>query len=132
MGRGWAVRRQAGTDSTDSCFWPGSAAEVKSCGVFVDSKDWATPLLRLKGVGRGGEERGGKGRATWAMWGGWAREAGVARWGLIGEGQQLWGSVVRVNGWEGGQTCAWAWMGRAGNAQGKAAGHPLPVATAFW
>ena len=99
MGRGWAVRRQAGTDSTDSCFWPGSAAEVKSCGVFVDSKDWATPLLRLKGVGRGGEERGGKGRATWAMWGGWAREAGVARWGgtaAAGQGG--------AGGWVGGRS----------------------------
>ena len=53
-----------------------------------------------------------------------------------GEGQQRRGRVVRVGGWVGGQTWAWAWMGRAGNAQGKAQQqgrlNPLPAATAFW
>ena len=83
-------------------------------------------------VRRGGKELGGQGRAAWAMWGGWAREAGVARWG----GPAAAGKVEWVGGWGGGQTLAWAWMGRAGNAQGKAQQqgrlNPLPAATAFW
>ena len=82
-------------------------------------------------VGRGGEERGGReGRPGRCGAAGHARLA----W-RDGEGQQRRGRVVRVGGWVGGQTWAWAWMGRAGNAQGKAQQqgrlNPLPAATAF-
>ena len=83
-------------------------------------------------VGRGGEERGGReGRPGRCGAAGHARLA----W-RDGEGQQRRGRVVRLGGWVGSQTLAWAWMGRARNAQGKEQQqgrlNPLPAATAFW
>ena len=69
---GWGGAGLCGAErALSSCFWPGGAAEANPGGGFVDSKDWATPQLRSRGVGRGGEERGGQRRAAcqWAMWG---------------------------------------------------------------
>ena len=65
MGRGGAVRRQAGTEPL---------FEARQCR-GGDSKHWATTLLLRRGAGRGGAGRGCRGRAAWAMWA-WAREAG--------------------------------------------------------
>ena len=103
---GWGGAGLCGAErALSSCFWPGGAAEATRNPLddFVDSKDWATPLLRSRGVGRGGEGRGsqglGKDRTAWAMWGSWAREAGVARWrGTAAAGQG------GAGGWVGGRS----------------------------
>ena len=96
-------------------------------------KDWATPLLRSRGIGRGRQELGGKGRAALAMWG-WAREAGVTQWGGTAAAGQC-----GVGGWVGGRSDvglgvygACRECTRQGTAALQGRLNPLPAATAFW